>query len=246
MKKIIEILKQRWAEYLLEIIVIIIGILGAFALNNWNEIKKSKILENEYLFSLRIELENNLETANYQKAYNDFQLENVQKVIDCINNICIASPTQLAVAIEHSGYGNAMNYSKDVWDEIFTTGNIGLINNSKIKNNLVVLYRDMEEVIKLEEQEWTQYNYGYRRLVGDIISPYVRIELDKNLSPIEYKGVSIDSINLKNIVHELKSIKNINGYLVDIYNVRRVSNLFMDEQIKAMREIIELIDQELN
>lgn len=49
MKKIIERLKQKWADYLLEIIVIIFGILGAFALDNWSEQNKNSVKEKEYL-----------------------------------------------------------------------------------------------------------------------------------------------------------------------------------------------------
>ena len=68
MKKIIETIKQKWVEYLLELIVIIVGILGAYALNSWNEQLKNRHLETDYLNEINEEFIKNKEQLDFVLA----------------------------------------------------------------------------------------------------------------------------------------------------------------------------------
>jgi hypothetical protein len=86
MKKILEILKEKWAEYLFEIIVIVIGILGAFTLNNWNQLRLEKIEENNILFNLKSEFEGNLEEIKVTNAVRVSMLNSTNIILKSIDN----------------------------------------------------------------------------------------------------------------------------------------------------------------
>jgi len=80
MKKLINHLKKDWYKYVLEVIVIIIGILGAYALDNWNESRKDGKKEREILNDLVENLEINIRTIE-SDIENLYKLDRSSEII---------------------------------------------------------------------------------------------------------------------------------------------------------------------
>ena len=79
---------NKFSKYLLyaigEILLVVIGILLALQVNNWNEERKNKKIEKEILKDLRVEFTANLQDAlrnaeEHKRVYNE--LESIQKLI---------------------------------------------------------------------------------------------------------------------------------------------------------------------
>jgi len=75
MKKILETLKHKWAEYLLETLVIIVGVIGAFELNNWKEDRTNKKQQIAYLKGMIDDID-----ADYLRLEEGVELENRKRV----------------------------------------------------------------------------------------------------------------------------------------------------------------------
>jgi hypothetical protein len=69
MKKILNHLKENWIRHGFETLVVTIGILGAFTLNNWNEEKKNRALEIKILAEIRANLLQDYKDHNENIAF---------------------------------------------------------------------------------------------------------------------------------------------------------------------------------
>ena len=86
MKRLFKTFAEKWPEYLLEILVITLGILGAYVLNNWNETRKSRIATKEALVNVLEDLR--ADSIQFQFHYNnsDRLAINLNKTIDILLN----------------------------------------------------------------------------------------------------------------------------------------------------------------
>ena len=166
-----------------EILLVMIGILLALQVNNWNEWRKDRLLEIDYLENVKKELSFNIQLGIEQIEFSDFQAKNGKLILTNIQGDIDSDPMDLAIALEHVGWNHEIIFIKDVWNELYATGNIGIVRNEEIKRRLTDLYNVMTLVNKFQEHEWSSYNFGVRRLIADILVPSVRLHIDEDLEP---------------------------------------------------------------
>lgn len=80
MKRIIETFSHKWPEYLLEVFVLIIGIYGAFAVDNWNEDRKERKIEREYIISIIEDIQS--DASNFTRLVSLFETK--EKELDTV------------------------------------------------------------------------------------------------------------------------------------------------------------------
>jgi hypothetical protein len=156
MKRILTTFKQKWPEYLLEILVIILGILAAFALNNWKEQKQQSQIEHSALSDLKNELYINLDKI-------DLALQNHEEGIQ--NSIILLEMFERGkVDLENFRMIHGLrtiNPAFGVIDKLTTTGKIDYIRNDSLKQ---MLSKWKDEVLDLKENEDRHMDFVFNQM----------------------------------------------------------------------------------
>jgi len=136
----------KYARYAIgEIVLVVIGILIALSINNWNEGRKDKIQEKRIITDLNIEFSKNINIINeiIEKVENSSRscftiMELMNMNADQLSNYKIDSLIYLSIEYKH------FNPINNTLFEIFQMGNLKIISNKVLKDNLIEWSRELE------------------------------------------------------------------------------------------------------
>ncbi len=233
-----------------EIVLVVIGILIALSINNWNEAKKERAKEINYLKNLKIDLVTDLENNEH------FSVLRFETSKNCSFLLNTASPKTIKETKEYTDkydkilYWHAYVPSNNTFKELLSSGNLNLIKNDSIKNALLELDKMYTEISNNEyhmRRDYEQYLYDitYKHISAfnffDISNPKSQFINRLNIEDIP------ESQN-KQLIKETQWLYNNqtinNGLKLAMINSSSLANRHRN-MTQFIRKLIKFIDKEI-
>ncbi len=224
--------ENRFSKYLLyaigEIILVVIGILIALQINNWNERRKAKEIEQEILIQFKEDLIGDIESIERVEFW-------MQKVIS-------SSKIVVTHLKEKRPWNDSLAIHFDLWNDFDQLGlNSAAITNLKSRGVELISNKELRnKIIKLYDQ-----TYFYIQKSNDFFrEDHVHITYKKyleHIEPIKWRVAAVPSDYEK-----LLADKEFINYVQWIRNAAEFDSEYHISTSKEIMKVIEEIDKELS
>ncbi len=162
MKKTIDLLRSKWREYLIEIAVIIIGIMLAIALNNWNEYRKDRQKEKQFLQQIHEEFLQNKKQLEVVIAYHREILSECDKIIQLFPiKVDSVNLDSLGLYIRKSGRWTTFAPSQGTIDALISTSSFDVISDEQLRMLLLTWKGNVMDYFRNEQNTLDRLNTIY-------------------------------------------------------------------------------------
>jgi len=219
-----------------EIILVVIGILIALQINNWNENRKMKLEEHDLLVGLEVEFKINHDRLEYVIQTCKQSIENGNKLITYFN--------QDITKIQQVKFDSLLYNFQNVWtfnprkgllNSVIASGKINLITNAELKNELAS-FEDLVNDVKEEQEAVSLLNAKF----NGVLAEYINTGRPNKIGYRVFVNEGFTS--------------NYNGFFKNIIGYNLISNIITWrydikdeelEQLQSIDRILELIKEEL-
>ncbi len=226
MNQLLENFRRKWPTYLFEVLVLIIGIYGAFALERWNEERKERKIEREILEGCISGLTDDLADIEDNIRIHERSIKSMDKILVALEN---DQPYHDSLSYD---FGYAMVYTFFVHStsafEALKSQGIEIIINKKILEKIIKVYDSNYDFfldVELDLQKDVQY--GYRHLFPGRFQETLKIDMGtsdfKNaIVPLDFEALKSD----QEFLYYLKSLRNKSRFVLDFHYANLQENVF--------------------
>jgi len=177
--------KRRWSNYLIELLIVIIGISIAFWLNNIGIKNKNKLEKYSYLTDIRNDLKTDSLRLSLNVKNNEIKIEKLENALDLIEK---SAPID-SVLVNIMEIGNYDFFSPDNFTitSLLQSGDLKLIDSEETKKELLRLLKVYESIDNMQK--------NFLQALDDNFFPMLLTKVDmikfKAVDPNFFYGIQI-------------------------------------------------------
>ena len=204
--------ENKFSKYLIyaigEIVLVVIGILIALSINNWNIKNQERKTDRINLLALQREFIENKKILNELMELNTSNIEGATKMIESFKSGVSDSLSENTIAnITYQTLGREINFTPNtgVLTEIISSGDLKLIQNQELKHKFAA-FGSWIERIKHQEEEVLTNRYDlldYIISYGNFKSLYTSLGRDMKWE------TPLDSVNNKALVSSIGQLNRL-------------------------------------
>ncbi len=223
-----------------EIVLVVIGILIALQINNWNENRKLRVQELEYLKNLKHDINLNLSDITKFLDSGNSSIASASKVLEYYEGMPLVDLDDLNYHATNVYIWQRFTLRDNTYKELINSGNIAIISNDSIKNGLL----DLQALYSTLKSEEDHFRYDMELLLYE--PAYEMLDMNDLVKNYTFQTTNEQSgenrvLSRKNYEAMLKNMKHKNGFVMAIYEHSKLNAQFI-----LMRELCHSIVSWIN
>lgn len=168
---------QNWFAVTLDFFIVVVGVFIGIEVANWNQARQDRQEERRYYGQLLVDLRSDLESFAEAERRADRHDKAAQLVLDRLSGNAPpdASLGRMATAIHLAGWIYIPPVSRGTYNELVSTGNLGLLRNSQLKSEIANYYAAFDENRQWDRLLRDQQSDYWAEAAGILPRPILRV-----------------------------------------------------------------------
>ena len=230
-----------------EIVLVMVGILLALQVNNWNENLKNKSMETDYLIRIFQDLDDDLAAFEITNEVAQSRNKRILFLQQAINdsNLAIKSSNYFIISIIQAGWTFEPSISDYTFEELKSSGRLVLIQNKDLRTSLSKYYNSRHSNRQWNYIRENVQNKYYEYSAG-ILNQEQSIWVSKNDYDKNPDSIIISQYELDEVYKRFKSKEKFHQLLPQVFEVKfetiKAGERFKSEAEKLKDDIQKELD----
>jgi len=242
-------LQLNWRYALGEFAIVMLGVLAALWVGNWNADRSDRLLEQQYILSLLDDLEADSESIDNALRRSEEFAQSGRTVLSAIEKQQIdVSPAEFAQAVSEAGLLVFSTHSRRTINDLMSTGNLRIIESEDVLAGIADYYATIENRAQWQ-QNWREYQIHLGKYLPEIINLELRQAIsypDQSALPpwiLPIRKITADEAQL--MLQRLSEHAHIQPAIENMVRVQAINYLYNDEIKKKLRDLAKNVEDYL-